>query len=182
MIHIPRLQEAYNKQVVPAMQKKFGYESNLAAPRLIKVVVNCGVGRIRDDKQLAEIQRYLGLITGQKPSPRRTHTSIASFKTRAGMVVGYAVTLRGRRMYDFVERLVSSAIPRMRDFRGLAVSSVDQGGALTIGIKEHIIFPETITEDVHMLFGLEVTMVTNARTREAAIELFHLLGFPLQHG
>jgi len=182
MIHAPRLQEAYNKQVVPAMREKFGYSSNLAVPRLKKVVVNCGVGRIRDDKQLAEIQRYLGLITGQKPSPRRTRTSIASFKTRAGMVVGYAINLRGRRMYDFVERLVSSAIPRMRDFRGIPLSGVDQGGALTIGIKEHIIFPETITEDVRMLFGLEVSIVTNASTRAEAIELFRLLGFPLQHG
>ena len=182
MTHPPRLQEAYNTTVVPAMKKTFGYTSNLAVPRLKKVVVNCGVGRIRDEKQLADIQKYLALITGQKSSERRTRLSIASFKTRAGMVVGYATTLRGRRMYDFLERLVASAIPRMRDFRGIPVSGIDQGGALTIGIKEHIIFPETISEDIHMMFGLEVTIVTTGSSREESLELFRLLGFPLQHG
>ena len=176
-----RMQEKYIKEVVPALKKQFGYPNTLAVPRILKVSVNCGVGKIRDDKEQQEVVKYLTMITGQKPVPCVAKKAIATFKTRLGMVLGYRVTLRGERMYDFLERMVQSAIPRMRDFHGLN-ASIDQGGAFTIGIREHIIFPETINEEVHTIFGFEVTMVTNAKSKEEAKALLTLLGFPLYHG
>lgn len=174
------LQEKYRKEVVPAMQKKFGYGNVMAVPRVKKVVVNSGIGRFKEDKQQEEVAKYLGFITGQKASPRPARQSIASFKVREGQTVGYKITLRGPRMYDFLTRLVSSAIPRMRDFRGISIRGIDAGGALTIGIKEHIIFPETIGEDIRTIFGMEITIVTDANSREEAEELFRQLGFPLE--
>lgn len=174
------LQKKYQKEVVPAMRKKFGYANDQATPSIRKAVVNTGTGRFRDPRQAEEVARYLGLITGQKTAERKTRQSIASFKTRIGMVVGYATTLRGKRMYDFLERLVSAAIPRTRDFRGIPLSAIDMSGNLTIGIKEHIIFPEMTNEDIHTLFGLQITIVTNARSRDEGKELLTLLGFPLQ--
>src|SRR3989344_118917 len=174
------MQEKYKKEVIPAMRAKFGYKNIMAVPRIGKVVVNCGVGRIRDEKQREEIQKYLALITGQKPAPRAAKKAIASFKTRQGLVIGYQVTLRGKRMYDFLSRLVNIALPRTRDFRGIDSKSFDPKGNLTIGIKEHIVFPEMIGEDYRFLFGLEVTVVSSAKTREEGIELLRLLGFPLE--
>lgn len=175
------LKEMYVKKAAPALREKFGYASPMAVPRIEKVVVNCGVGRLREKDQQEEVNKYLSLITGQKPSPRPARSSIASFKTRQGQVVGYKVTLRGKRMYDFLTRLVMAALPRTRDFRGLKGSAIHEGGALTIGIKEHIVFPETIGEDTRTPFGMEVTVVSNAQTRAEAEELFRLLGFPLEH-
>lgn len=175
------IQEKYKKIVIPQMQKEFGYKSIMAIPSIIKVVVNIGIGKLRDKKDAIEIvEKHLALITGQKISPRPVKKAIASFKTRLGMVIGYKVTLRGARKFDFLDRMVNFAIPRMRDFRGIALSSVDQGGNLTLGFKEHIIFPEIIGEDVKNIFSFEVTIVTNSKKREEAIALFRLLGFPLQ--
>jgi len=175
------LKEKYNKEVVPGMMKEFGLKTPMAVPRLLKAVVNSGTGKLRDKKDaVLAVEKYLTIITGQKPSPRPARIAVASFKTRQGMVVGYKVTLRGRRMYDFLERLVYFAIPRMRDFRGISLKSIDQNGNLTIGIKEHIVFPEMIGEDVRTIFGFEVTVVTNAKSRDHAIKLFKLMGFPLQ--
>lgn len=174
------LQEKYKKEVIPAMRKKFGYKNVMAVPRIKKTVVNVGVGRLRDEKQLEEIRKYIALITGQHPSPRSAKKAIAAFKTRIGMTVGYQVTLRGKRMYDFLTRLVAIALPRTRDFRGIEVSSFDQKGNLTIGVKEHIVFPEMIGEDYRFLFGFEVTVVTTARRREEGIELLKLMGFPIK--
>lgn len=174
------LQEKYRKEVAPAMQKKFGYGNVMAVPRIKKVIVNSGVGKYREDKQQEEIAKYLGLITGQKVSPRPARQSIASFKVREGQTVGFKVTLRGPRMYDFLTRLVTSAIPRMRDFRGIPTRGIAKGGVLTIGIKEHIIFPETIGEDVRTIFGMEVTIVTDSKSPEETVELFKQLGFPLE--
>ena len=151
----------------------------MAVPRIEKIVVNCGVGRIRDEKERAEIQKYLALVTGQKVAPRPAKKAIASFKTREGLVIGYQVTLRGKRMSDFLTRLVSIALPRTRDFRGLDESSFDTKGNLTIGVKEHIVFPEMIGEDYRFLFGLEITVVTTAHTRAEGIELLRLSGFPI---
>lgn len=173
--------EKYKKEVVPAMQKKFGYGNSMAVPHLKKVVVNVGTGRIMRDKGGdEEVIKHLAAITGQRPVPCIARKSIASFKTRQGQVLGYKVTLRSRRMYDFLERFISAAIPRMRDFRGLDLKAVDTGGNLTIGVREHIIFPETIGEDVRMIFGCEATVGTSAKTRKEAVELFRLLGFPLK--
>ena len=171
----------YNKTVVPEMKKKFGYKNDLAAPRILKVVLNTGTGRIKDDKQAVEDRlKILSLISGQKPVPCQSKKSIASFKTRVGMVIGYRVTLRAARMYDFLDKLINVTLPRVRDFRGLDPKSVDAGGNLTIGFKEHTAFPETINEDIKNIFGLEVTLVSNAKSRDEALELFKLLGFPFK--
>ena len=175
------LLEKYKKDVIPEMKKKFGYLNMMAVPRIVKVVVNVGTGRIAHDKGGdEEVIKSLAAITGQRPVPCTARVSIASFKTRQGQVIGHKVTLHGKRMYDFLERFISAVIPRMRDFRGLESKAVDQGGNLTIGVREHSIFPETIGEDTRFLFGLEVTAVTNSKSREEAVELFRLLGFPLK--
>ena len=162
------------------MREKFGYKNVMAAPKLEKAVVNVGVGRILEEKQHEAVRKALEFITGQRPSPRPAKKAIAAFKTRKGIVVGYRVTLRGRRMWDFLTRLITAAIPRQRDFRGILRTSFDAGGNLTIGFREHIVFPEMIGEDVPFIFGLEVTVVTSARKREEAIALLTLLGFPVQ--
>lgn len=178
-----QLQEKYRKQVVPQMREKFGYKNDLAVPKIEKVIVNTGIGRVlKEEKIQEEITRDLSLITGQKPSPRPAKKAIAAFKTRKGMLVGLSVTLRGQRMYDFLERLIHIALPRSRDFRGLPEKSIDQKGNLTIGIKEQIIFPEISAESARNIFGLEVTVVTTAKNRQEGVELLRLIGFPIKHG
>lgn len=174
------LKEKYQKIAVPKMKEKFGYKNNLAVPRLIKVVINSGVGSIKDDKQVEIIEKQLGLIAGQKPVKRLAKKSIASFKVREGSLSGYSVTLRGQRMHDFLDRLIFIAIPRIGDFRGLNPNAIDEAGNFTIGIKEHTIFPEIEEEEIKMIFGFEATIVTTAKTKEEALELFKLLGFPLK--
>jgi large subunit ribosomal protein L5 len=174
------LRQKYTKEVIPAMQAKFGYKNIMAAPKIVKAVVNAGVGRLREEKEREEVVKYLSLITSQKTAPRSAKKAIAAFKTREGMIIGYQTTLRGRRMYDFLSRLVHAALPRTRDFQGLEPSSFDQSGNLTIGVKEHTIFPEMIGEDYRFLFGLEITVVTSAKTREEGVELLRLMGFPIK--
>lgn len=175
------IQKQYKQIAVPQLQKQFGYRTPLAVPRILKVVINVGTGKMRDNKDAIEmIERHMALITAQKLSPRSAKKAVASFKSRQGMTVGYAATLRGARMFDFLDRLVHFAIPRMRDFRGIPLRSIDHGGNLTVGIREHIVFPEMIGEDIRAIFGLEATIVTNAKTREEAVAMFRLLGFPLQ--
>ena len=175
------LQEKYQKEIIPKMKEKFGYKNDLAVPRIEKTIVNVGIGSILGDEKAQElISKDLVLITGQKPVPTLAKKAIAGFKTRQGMAVGLKVTLRGKRMFDFLSRLINIALPRTRDFQGLSAKSIDQGGNLTIGIKEHIIFPEVSEQDIKRIFGFEITIVTNARTREQALELFKLLGFPIK--
>lgn len=176
------LQEKYKKEVIPIMKEKFAYKNNLAVPRITKAIVNIGIGSsaLKDVKVQETISKDLGLITGQKPVPTLAKKAISGFKTRKGMVVGLKTTLRGKRMFDFLSRLINIALPRTRDFRGLLPKSIDEGGNLTIGIKEHIIFPEISQEDIRKIFGLEITVVSNAKKREEALELFKLLGFPIQ--
>jgi large subunit ribosomal protein L5 len=175
------IREKYIKEAIPAMREKFGYRNNMAVPRIMKVVVNTGIGRaLKDEKMQETIARDLAMITGQKAIPTLAKGAISGFKIREGMVVGLKATLRRKRMYEFLDRLVGAAIPRIRDFRGLPEESIDKRGNLNIGIKEHIIFPEIAHEDVRYIFGLEVAVVTNAKKREEAIELFRLLGFPIQ--
>lgn len=163
------------------MRVKFGYKNIMAVPKISKVVVNVGVGRIRDQKEQEEVQKFITLITGQKPSPRPARQAIASFKTRRGLIVGYQVTLRATRMYDFISRLINIALPRTRDFQGIPEKSFDQKGNLTIGIKEHIVFPEMIGADFRFLFGLEATVTTTAKKREEGVELLKHLGFPIKN-
>ncbi len=175
------LQKKYTTDVAPALQKKFGYGNVMASPRIAKVVLNAGVGRVREDKDRQDVEKYLALITGQKPAPRKAKKAIAAFKTRQGLVIGYQVTLRGRRMYDFLERFVRIALPRTRDFQGIPLGSFDPRGNLTVGVREHTVFPELIGEDYRFLFGLEVSIVMNAKRREEGIELLRMMGFPIQN-
>lgn len=170
--------ENFQKEIIPAMMKKFGYKNKLAVPRLMKITVNTGIGRFSDNAQRADIKKMLEKIVGQKVVERGAKQAIASFKTRQGSIVAYSATLRGKRMYDFFERTVGYAIPRIRDFRGINKKSVDQGGNLSLGFKESLVFPEIIGEDVKTIFGLEITFVTNAKSREEALELFKIMGIP----
>ncbi len=172
------IQEKYKKEVVPAMMKSFGYKNMMAVPKITKVVVNTGIGSVKDENQKNLIEKQMVSITGQKPSKRPAKKSIASFKTREGSHIGYSVTLRGKRMYDFLNKLLYVAIPRKRDFRGLSRTSVDKAGNLSIGFKEHIVFPEMVGEDVKNLFGLQATIVTTAHGKEEGHKFFELLGFP----
>lgn len=162
-----------------ALLETFGYTSPMQSPRIIKVVVSSGVGKKRDNKQLELIEDRLARITGQKPAPRAAKISIASFKVREGDTIGLQITLRGARMYDFLDKLIHIALPRTRDFRGISPKAVDDMGNLTIGIREHTIFPETSDEDLKDVFGLAVTIVTTAKTRAEAEAFLRHLGMPL---
>lgn len=175
------LKEKYKKEVIPAMRAKFGYRNVMAVPRVVKVVINTGTGRFREKGQTEEIQKYLALISGQKSAPRPAKKAIAAFKTRTGLIVGYQVTLREGRMYDFLSRFINIALPRTRDFHGIDPASFDARGNLTIGLREHIVFPEMIGEDYRLLFGMEVVIVTSAKKREEGIALLRLMGFPIKH-
>jgi large subunit ribosomal protein L5 len=160
------------------MKKKFGYKNALAVPKIQKVVVSVATGSIKDDKKKKVIEKSLALITGQKPKLCPAKKSIASFKVRKGMPIGYAITLRGRRMHEFLDRLINIALPRTRDFKGLNPKSIDGMGNFNMGVREHIVFPETEGEELSKVFGLEITVVTSAKTQEEALELLKLLGFP----
>ena len=176
-----KLKDIYFKKVVPAMKEKFGYKNIFAVPRIEKVVVNVGTGKHRGDpKMLEEIQNILAIITSQKPLKTVAKKAIAAFKIREGMEIGMKVTLRGERMYSFLDRLINFSLPRTKDFHGLNDKSIDQSGNLTIGIKEHIIFPEISHENVYHIFGLEAIVVTTAETKGEGLELFRLMGFPIK--
>lgn len=175
------LQEVYKKQVIHSLKEKFGYTNSFAVPRLEKIVVNVGTGKhYRDDKTLSEIKSSLAIITGQKTVETLARKDISGFKVRVGAVNGLKVTLRGKRMYDFFERLVKLALPRTRDFKGIATTSLDGKGNVNIGIKEHMVFPEIGSEEVRTIFGLEITIVTTAKNSEQALELLKAMGFPWQ--
>ncbi len=174
------IKEKINKGSVE-LKKTSGHDNVWALPRLQKVVVSTGVGKIKGDKKRVEfITDRLTRITGQKPALRGAKKSIASFKLRQGDIVGLAVTLRGLRMYGFLDRFFNAAVPRIRDFRGFDAKAIDNMGNLTIGIKEHTIFPETADEDIKDVFGLSVTLTTSARTPKEARALFDLIGVPFK--
>ncbi len=177
----PRLLEKYRTVIVPALRDQFHFDNIHSVPRVTKVTVNTGIGRIvKDDKLIKKIEHDLAKITGQKPSVRNAKKSIAGFKLREGTPVGYMVTLRGTRMYDFIDRLISLALPRSRDFQGLSNQSFDAAGNLSIGIKEHNIFPEVSYESLKDIFGFQVTIVTNAGSKEKGIALLKMMGFPIK--
>jgi large subunit ribosomal protein L5 len=162
-----------------ALAETFGYTSPMQSPRIMKTIVSSGVGKKRDKKQLEVIEDRLAKITGQKPAARGARLSIAAFKVREGDTVGLQVTLRGARMFDFIDKLIHIALPRTRDFRGLSAKAIDEMGNITIGIKEHTIFPETSDEDLKDVFGFAVTIVTTAKSRAEAEAFFRHLGMPL---
>ena len=166
--------------VFDSLKGEFGYKNVNQAPTIEKVVVSVGTGRVEDKNKIALIQDRLAKITGQKAAPRKARLSIASFKLREGDVIGYQVTLRGSRKDDFLNKLIHVAIPQTRDFRGLKTSSIDEMGNYTMGIKEHTIFPETADEELKDVFGMSVTLVTTAKTKEEAEALLRHVGLPLQ--
>jgi large subunit ribosomal protein L5 len=168
------------KKTFEELKGSLGYTNTMQAPRVIKVVISTGIGKIADPKKVALIQDRLARITGQKAAPRGAKKSVASFKVREGDVVGYQVTLRGERMRDFLDKLIHIALPRMRDFRGLKHAAIDELGNITIGIQEHTIFPETADEDQRDVFGFALTIVTTARGKEEAEAFLRYLGIPLQ--
>jgi len=179
--YVPRLLIKYREQVIPALQKRFGYKNIHQVPRLSKIVVNMGVGdAIRDAKLLDAAVEDLMMITGQRPAITRAKKSVASFKVRKGMAIGCKVTLRGARMYEFFDRLVNVAIPRIRDFRGLSPHSFDGHGNYTFGIKEQIVFPEIDYDKVVKVRGMDITIQTTAETDEEALELLKGLGMPIR--
>lgn len=163
-----------------ALKKTFGYKNAMQSPRIQKVVVSTGVGKIQDKNKLEVIKDRLARITGQKAAPRPAKQSIASFKLREGDIIGYQVTLRGKRMHDFLHKLIHLALPQTRDFRGIKLSAIDEMGNLTIGVKEHTIFPETADEDIKDVFGLSISIVTSTRDRKETEALLRHIGFPLQ--
>jgi len=174
------LREKFKKEVVPAMQKQFGLENVFAVPRIEKVTINSGLGKyLKDTKVIDDIERDLTRITGQKPVRTKARKAIASFKTRLGQEIGIKVTLRGQRMWDFLERLIRVALPRTRDFRGVSDNGFDRDGNLSIGIKEQIVFPEASGDDVKTIFGFQAVVTTTASGKEQGLALFKLLGFPL---
>jgi large subunit ribosomal protein L5 len=174
-----RLKDRYNEEIRPALQERLGLSSVMQVPKVEKVVLNMGVGEAKQDsKMLDAASEQLGIIAGQKPNVRRARKSIAQFKVREGMPVGVSVTLRGERAYEFLDRLMSVAVPRIRDFRGLNPRSFDGRGNYTMGVREQIIFPEIDYDAIDQVRGLDVTIVTSAQDNRGAFALLEALGMP----
>lgn len=176
------IKTTYAKKAVPGLQKELRIKNVMAVPRISKVVVNVGVGKIlKDQKRVEEVVNSLEVITGQKVMMTRARKAIAGFKSREGLEIGARVTLHGTYMWAFLDRLFHIALPRVRDFQGISLSSIDQSGNCNIGIKEHTIFPEIIPEKVQHIFSFQVNIVTTAKNREEGIALFRLLGMPFEN-
>lgn len=176
---VVRLKEKYVKEVAPALMKKFGYKNVMQIPKLEKVVINVGCGEARDNKKVIDsVMGDLAKITGQKAVTCQAKKSVANFKLRQGMVIGVKVTLRGDKMYEFVDRLYSVALPRVRDFRGISANSFDGRGNYNMGIKEQLIFPEIDYDKIDKLRGMDICFVTTAKTDEESYELLSLMGAP----
>jgi large subunit ribosomal protein L5 len=175
------IEKLHKETITPKMTKKFGYRNPMQVPKLVKVVVNMGVGKATEDiKILEEAARDLSLITGQKPNYRRAKKSISNFKIRQGQAIGCSVTLRKRIMYEFVDRLLNVALPRIRDFRGVSPRGFDTTGNYSMGLKEQTIFPEVPTDRVTRAQGMDITFVTTATTKDEALHLLYLLGVPFR--
>lgn len=157
-----------------------GYKNPMQTPKITKVVISAGVGSFKDKTKFKVVEDRLARITGQKAAPRTAKVAVANFKTRQGDVVGYQVVLRGSRMHDFLDKLIHIALPRTKDFRGISATSADEMGNYTLGIKEHTIFPETADEELKDVFGLAITVVTTAKSKEEVINLLTHLGFPFR--
>lgn len=181
MEYVPRLKKLYQEHIIPYMMRRFGYKNVMQVPRLEKIVVNMGVGEATQDRKLLDAaMKELALITGQKPAVRRAKKSISQFKLRKGMPIGCKVTLRRDRMYEFLDRLINVAVPRIRDFRGLSERSFDGRGNYSLGIQEQIIFPEIDYDKVEKVRGMDITIVTTAKTDEEAYELLKEFGMPFR--
>lgn len=182
-----KLSEKYKKEVIPALMQKFGYKNRMAVPSIRKVVLNSSFGKEAVGKSGSErektqktIMQDLSAIAGQKTNLVKSKKSIAGFKLREGLEIAAVVTLRKKKMWDFLERLIYLSLPRSRDFRGINPKSIDKRGNLSIGFKEHVMFPEIFAEKEKTIFGLEITVVTNAKNKEEGLELYKLLGFPIK--
>lgn len=179
---MPRLLDTYRKTIAPALQKEFGIGNRMAVPKVTKVTINTGIGRIaKDAAAVKKIEHDLSVLSGQKAVIRAAKKSISSFKLREGMPVGVSVILRGRRMYDFIERLIGLALPMSKDFRGIDPANVDRAGNLNLGIREQTIFPEVTYETLKDIFGLQVTVTTDAKNRDRGLALLRQLGFPFRN-
>lgn len=175
------LKDKYVNEVRNEMMKKFNYDNIWEVPRLEKVVINMGVGEAKENPKLLDAAvRDLSIITGQKPVVTKAKKSVASFKLREGMSIGCKVTLRGQRMYHFLQRLINTALPRVRDFRGISPKSFDGRGNYSLGLKEQLIFPEINYDDVEKIMGMDITIVTSSKTDEESRELLRLLGMPFR--
>lgn len=176
-----RLKERYNKEITPSLKEKFNYSSVMEVPHLEKIVINMGVGdAVQNTKVLDKAVEELMIISGQKPMITKAKKSIAGFKVREGMPIGAKVTLRGERMYDFLDKLVTVSLPRVRDFRGVSKKAFDGRGNYTLGVKEQLIFPEINYDDVDKVRGMDIVIVTTANTDEEARELLGQFGMPFQ--
>lgn len=178
---MPRVLKQYNEEVVPALMKQYGYKNRLSVPKLEKIVVNMGVGKATEDRRRLETALAdLSTIVGQKGVITRARKSVAGFKLRQGNEIGCRVTLRNRMLYEFFDRLVSIAIPRIRDFRGLSTSALDGRGNFSMGLHEQVVFPEISVDKVEFVQGMDITIVTSSRTDEEALTLLELLGMPFR--
>lgn len=176
-----RLLEQYKEKVVPELMQKFGYANRMAVPRIEKIVVNMGVGGATENKKrLEDAMRDLAVITGQKPSVCRAKKSVAGFRLRQGQEIGCKVTLRGDRMYEFLDRLISMAIPRIRDFRGFSLEAFDGGGNYTLGIAEQVVFPEIDIDKIEFVQGMDITFRITGNSVDVSREMLRLLGFPMR--
>ncbi|MFA4872215.1 MAG: 50S ribosomal protein L5 [Patescibacteria group bacterium] len=176
-----RLYQKYKEKVRPAMQEKFGIKNYLAVPKIEKVGLNVGINsRQADSGYLEAVENDIIRITGQKPVRAKAKKAISAFKVREGMVIGVKVTLRGQMMYDFLDKLINISLPRVRDFRGLSLQSIDQQGNLTLGFREHNVFPEIKSDEVERIHGLEISIATTAKNYQQGLALFKLLGFPFR--
>lgn len=181
MARVPRMKELFNTEVIPAMQRDFGYQNVMEVPRLVKVVVNIGLGEaLQNAKALDAASRDLTAITGQKPIITKAKKSIATFRLREGNPIGAKVTLRGSRMYDFLDRLFNIALPRVRDFRGVSPDSFDGRGNYTLGLREQLVWPEVDYDSIDQVRGMEISIVTTAHTDDEARHLLQLLGMPFR--
>jgi large subunit ribosomal protein L5 len=180
--YTPRLADKYTKEVIPALMKKFAYKSVMQTPKLEKICINRGVNGAVTDKKLVDIAvEELNMITGQKAVPTISKKDVSNFKLRKGMPIGARVTLRGEKMFEFLDRLVSVSLPRVRDFKGISDKAFDGRGNYTLGITEQIIFPEIDIDKVNKITGLDITFVTSANTNEEAYELLKELGMPFKN-
>ena len=180
MKYVPNLKTKYNEEIVPTLMKEFGYKSVMQAPRLEKIVINQGVGSAIQDKKILEFSlNEITAITGQKAVVGKSTKDVSNFKLRKGMPIGVKVTLRKERMYEFLERLICSALPRIRDFKGIN-SKLDGKGNYTLGLEEQIIFPEIVMDSVHKIMGMNITVVTSAHTDEEGFALLREFGLPFK--